>query len=142
MRPGRIRRLAAGAVLVGALVPAGAGAATACDGGHTDGVRAASHTVRHDLRAHGVLAVASSYLGVPAATIKTDLMNGQSLADVANATSGKSANGLVAAYTAALKTKLDKWVAAGKLTSAKEADILTASQPWLTKLVNAHFTHH
>ncbi len=142
MRPGRIRRLAAGAVLVGALVPAGAGAATACNGGHTNGVRAASHTVRHDLRAHGVLAVASSYLGVPAATIKADLKNGQSLADVANATAGKSSTGLVAAYTAALKAKLDKWVANGKLTSAKEAEILTAAQPWLTKLVSAHFTHH
>ena len=145
MRLGRMRRLAAGAVVVGALIPAGAGAASACDSGHHGGVAGASYTVRawshHDMRGkHDVLAVAESYLGLPKATIVADLKNGQSLADVANATAGKSATGLVDAYTAALRARLDTWVAAGKIDTTKENDILAAAAPWITRLVNAHFT--
>lgn len=144
MRLGRMRRLAAGAVVVGALIPAGAGAASACDGNH-GGVAGASYTVRawehHDLHGgHGVLAVAESYLGLSKDTILTDLKNGQSLADVANATAGKSESGLVDAYTAALKTKLDAWVAAGKIDTTKENEILADATPWITKLVESHFT--
>jgi hypothetical protein len=136
-----MRRLAAGAVIVGALIPAGAGAASACDGGHHSGVAGVSYTVHawkhHD---HGLFAVAESYLGLSKSTIVTDLKNGQSLADIANATAGRSASGLVDAYTAALKTKLDRWVAAGKIDTTKENEILAAAAPWITKLVNAHFT--
>jgi len=142
MRLGRMRRLAAGAVIVGALIPAGAGAASACDGGHHhSGVAGVSYTVHawqhHD---HGLFAVAESYLGLSKSTIVTDLKNGQSLAEIANATAGRSATGLVDAYTAALKTKLDRWVAAGKIDTTKENEILAAAAPWITKLVDAHFT--
>jgi hypothetical protein len=138
-----MRRLAVGTLVAGALIPAGATAANACDG-HHGGVAGASYTVRawhHDMHGgHGVLAVAESYLGLPKETIFSDLKSGQSLADIANATSGKSAAGLVDAYSAALKTKLDKWVAAGKIDTAKESEILADATPWITKLVNAHFT--
>jgi hypothetical protein len=137
-----MRRLAVGTLAAGALIPAGATAANARDGGHHH--HGASYTVRawhHDLRGgHGVLAVAESYLGLPKETILFDLKNGQSLADVANATPGRSATGLVDAYTAALKAKLDTWVAAGKIDTAKESKILADAGPWITKLVNAHFT--
>jgi hypothetical protein len=139
-----MRRLAAGAVVVGALIPAGAGAASACDGGHHGGVAGASYTRswehHHMHGTHGVLAVAVSYLGLSKATIVTDLKNGQSLADIANATSGKSESGLVDAYSAALKAKLDAWVAAGKIDTAKENEILSDAVPWITKLVETHFT--
>ncbi len=143
MRLGRMRRLAAGAVIVGALIPAGAGAASACGGGHHErsgvaGVAYTVHAFKH--RDHGLFAVAESYLGLSKSTIATDLKNGQSLGEIANATAGKSATGLVDAYTAALKTKLDRWVADGKIDTAKENAILAAAAPWITKLVNAHFT--
>jgi hypothetical protein len=89
-----------------------------------------------------VLKVAVSYLGVSKDTIKADLKNGQSLADIANATSGKSADGLVAAYATALKTKLDAWVAKGKISSTQESDFLAKAQPKIVAFVNAHWTHH
>lgn len=145
MRLGRMRRLAAATVIVGALVPAGAGAATACDGGHLDrttaGVYAAKHTLfgRHH---RGVLTVASNYLGLSRATIVGKLESGESLAQIANATPNKSDGGLVDAYTAAIKAHLDRWVAAGKITSARESAILTRVQPWIVRLVNARWTHH
>jgi hypothetical protein len=139
-----MRRLAAGAVIVGALIPAGAGAATACDGGHHDGVAAATYTMRHTFGAHhrGMLAVASRYLGLSRTAIVAQLKAGKSLADIANATTGKSADGLVDAYMDALKARLDHWVSEGKLSAAKEAAILARVQPWLVKLVDAHWTHH
>ena len=148
MRLGHMRRLAAGAVIVGALVPAGAGAASACDGGHYNGVAGASYTLRHDFKHHryghrfGVLNVAVSYLGLSKDTIRADVKNGQSLADIANATSGKSADGLVAAYAAALKTRLDAWAAKGKISSTQESDILAQAQPKIVAFVNAHWTQH
>jgi hypothetical protein len=141
-----MRRLAAGAVIVGALVPAGAGAASACDGSHHSdhGVAGVSYTLKQDRHGHryGVLNVAVSYLGLSKDTIKADLKSGQSLADIANATSGKSADGLVAAYAAALKTKLDAWVAKGKISSTQESDILAKAQPKIVAFVNAHWAHH
>lgn len=149
MRLTRMRRLAAGAVVAGALIPAGAGAASACDGGHHGGVAGASYASykaahawkHHD---HGLLTVAESYLGLSKDTIVSDLKHGRSLADIANATSGKSENGLVDAYSAALKAKLDTLVAAGKIDTAKEGEILADATPWITKLVELHFTgwHH
>lgn len=140
MRPTTMRRLAAGAVIVGALVPAGAGAATACDGTHND-VRGISYTVRQDVRAHRLLSVASTYLGLSRDAIRAQLVAGKSLADIANATPGKSAAGLVGAYSAAIKIRLDHAVAEGWLTSAKEQVILTRIQPWLVRLVNFHWPH-
>lgn len=139
----RMRRLAACTVVVGALVPAAAGAASACDGGHHDsGVKAASFEMKHQSSKHGALSVASSYLGLSTDTIKADLKNGQSLGQIADATAGHSASGLVAAYVSALQAKLDTWVAAGKLTSAQEADILAKATPWFQKLVDTTWTSH
>ena len=55
---------------------------------------------------------------------------------------GKSASGLVDAISAALKTKLDAWVSAGKLSSTREASILAAATPKIEKLVNLTWTQH
>src|SRR5689334_13213230 len=128
MELGRMRRLAACTLAVGTLVPAAAGAASACDGGHNgSGVQAASFTADHHMGfgwKHQVLSVASSYLGLSTDTIVADLKAGQSLGQIADATAGHSSAGLVSAYVSALQTKLDAWVAAGKLTTAQEATIL------------------
>ena len=149
MELGRMRRLAACTLVVGALAPAAAGAASASDGGHNgnNDVKAASFTMeRHGGFGwgwkHHVLSVASSYLGLSTDTIVADLKSGQSLGQIADATAGHSSAGLVSAYVSALQTKLDAWVAAGKLTTAQEADILQKAQPWFQKLVDATWTSH
>ena len=46
-----------------------------------------------------VMTAASTYLGVSTADLKTQLQSGKSLADVANATPGKSRDGLVSALS-------------------------------------------
>src|ERR1700744_4187005 len=97
----------------------GAGAAAACHGHGQDGQgndsaqAAAFMSFRHGGDDHGFAfgmshrsgAVASAVvlsLNLPASTIKTDLMNGQSLAQIATA-EGKDPNGLVSAIVNAIK---------------------------------------
>ena len=118
-------------VMVLAFLPA-AGNAYACDGGHSSGT---AYAAEHHSRA-GVLSVAESYLGLSRDQLKTQLRDGKSLADIANATAGKSATGLVDAITAALTTKLDAAVSDGKISSTQEASILAAATPKIAALVN------
>jgi hypothetical protein len=62
------------------------------------------------VRAHAIgprdLVAASGYLGVPAAQLAGDLQAGKTLAEVANATPGKSAAGLVEALVAEKRNRL------------------------------------
>jgi hypothetical protein len=125
------KRFAVLFVMVLAILPA-AGSAYACDGGHSSGTAFAAE--QHS-RA-GAFGVAESYLGLTRGQLKAQLHAGKSLADVANATPGKSASGLVAAITAALTTKLDTKVADGKISSTQEASILAAAAPKIQDLVN------
>jgi len=145
MSLGIARRAAMGCALVAGLVPLGASAAQACHGGHhhaSSGVAGVSYTMRHATARHGVLAVASSYLGLSAGTIESQLAQGKSLGQIADATAGHSAAGLVDAYVAALKAKLDRFVAAGKLSSTQESEILGKATPWIQKLVATSWAHH
>lgn len=71
------------------------------------------------------LAAAATYLGIPQSTLLTSLRAGKTLAQVADATSGKSATGLIAALLAAERTQLAAGVKAGLLTQA-EADRVSA----------------
>ena len=118
-------------VMVLAFLPA-AGNAYACDGGHSSST---AYAAEHHSRA-GVFYVAKSYLGLSREQLKTQLRDGKSLADIANATAGKSASGLVDAITAALTTKLDAAVTDGKVSSTQEASILAAAVPRIDKRVN------
>ena len=54
----------------------------------------------------GALAGAAAYLGVSATHLRSELKTGKSLAEIANATSGKSEAGLVAALEASEKAQL------------------------------------
>jgi hypothetical protein len=56
----------------------------------------------------GPLATAATYLGLPATQLRSELQAGKSLAQIANATSGKSSAGLVNVLLAAGKDKLTK----------------------------------
>jgi hypothetical protein len=123
-------------VMVLAFLPA-AGNAYACGGGHSS----TAYAAEHHSPARGVLYVAKNYLGLSFAQLKTDLRDGKSLADIANATPGKSASGLVDAMTTALKSKLDAWAAKGKLSSTREASILANATTKIDKLVNMTWSH-
>jgi hypothetical protein len=65
-----------------------------------------SSNARHARKKSSTLATAADYLGVTQAQLRSDLHAGKSLAQVADATSGKSAQGLIQALEAADKHKL------------------------------------
>jgi len=81
----------------------------------------------------------TSYLGISTSTLRSDLGAGESLAQIASSVSGKSVAGLEAALTAAAKTRLDKAVQSGLMTSTQEAKWLSALSTRLSKLVNSSF---
>ena len=73
-------------------------------GGTTAVVMAAQPASHHHTR--GALAAAAAYLGSSPAQLRSELRSGKSLAQIADATSGKSEAGLIAALEAAGKQKL------------------------------------
>ncbi len=81
-------------------------------------------------------AAVASYLGLTEAELRTDLQNGQTLAQIATA-QGKTVDGLEAAMIADAKTHLDAAVAAGKLTSAQEQSMLADLQSNVDSIVNS-----
>jgi hypothetical protein len=98
----------------------------------------------HGLRGRGLLgldAIATNYLGISSATLRSDLAAGQSLATIANAsTTGGSAAGLSAAITAAETTRLNAAVSSGKLTSAQEQQRLTNLSSRISALLSRTWT--
>jgi lambda repressor-like predicted transcriptional regulator len=84
---------------------------------------------------HGLLRAAATYLGLERAALAAELRAGTSLAQVATA-NGKSVDGLQAALLAALKTKLDAAVAAGKLDPARAARMLERAPAKIERLVH------
>jgi hypothetical protein len=68
---------------------------------------AATHAHHHHHhRKGGTLATAARYLGSSPAQLQSELQSGNSLAEIANATSGKSEAGLIAALEAADRQRL------------------------------------
>ncbi len=80
----------------------------------------------------------TTYLGITPGTLRSDLASGKTIAQITS-TASKSLSGLESAVSAAIKTKLDKAVSAGKITSAEEAKVLSAVSSRLSKLVNMSF---
>ncbi len=83
------------------------------------------------------IAAAATYLGVTAADLRTKLTAGQTLAAVANGTSGKSRDGLIQALIADATAKIDQAQAAGTITAdraTQEKADLTAE---MTRLVDS-----
>jgi hypothetical protein len=132
----------------------GAGTAAACDhdGSQKTRVLAAQfamhHKQHHGWKHHGwkhhrgsLLALPAAYLGISTDALKDQLRSGKTLAQIADATPGKSAHDLVGYLVAQAKTKLDAKVAAGKLTQAQESDLLAKVTSWVTAVVNGSFHH-
>jgi hypothetical protein len=72
-------------------------------------------------RSGGTKAVAAHYLGVPSAQLRADLHAGKTLAQVADATPGKSTAGLIAALVSAKRAKVAAAAAAGRIPASREA---------------------
>lgn len=79
---------------------------------------------RHNRLRVRALSAAAGYLGIGTAQLRHDLQSGTSLAQLANATSGKSASGLLEALLATAKSALASQVTAGKLTQAQANQII------------------
>ena len=71
-------------------------------------------------------AAAAQYLGISEPTLHSELAAGKSLSQIASSTSGKSVAGLKAAILAAAKSRLDKEVSSGLITSQQEQQHLAA----------------
>jgi hypothetical protein len=82
---------------------------------------------------HG-LGAAASYLGLTQAQLDSRLEQGKTLAEIAKA-QGKSVDGLKAALLADVKAKLDAAVKDGRLTKAKEQQVLQDLQARIDDLV-------
>jgi hypothetical protein len=84
----------------------------------------------------GQLDAAATYLGLTAAQLQTALQSGKTLAQIADATKGKSAAGLIAALVASEQKELAAAVSAGKLTQAQADAMSTQLKQRVTDLVN------
>jgi uncharacterized coiled-coil protein SlyX len=121
------RKIAAVAAAVLAVFGAGGAVAASKHGGPGGKALGARHG--------GELDAAASFLGLTAAELKSQLVAGKTLAQVAT-DRNKSVADLVAALKAAEVKKLDAAVAAGRLTAAQEATIVAGLTQRLTDLVN------
>ena len=85
--------------------------------------------------AHGTIAAAAQYLGITDAQLLRDLGLGHSLAQVAKAR-GKSIAGLEQAMVAAIRSRLDRALAAGVISKAGEQRVLSRLPARIARRVN------
>jgi hypothetical protein len=83
-----------------------------------------------------VLDAAATYLGLTEDQLRTQLMAGKSLADVAKA-QGKTVDGLKQAMTTAFQSRLDAAVKSGALTSAQRDQLLADFKSSLDDFVDS-----
>jgi hypothetical protein len=119
----------------------GVGALGSLGLGAKGGPKAASARTRADFAARNYLGLpAAAYLGLSAAQLQSELQSGETLAQVAKETSGKSEAGLIEALVAARRERLAAAVTAGLLSqshaSAREATLTKR----ITVLVNRRFS--
>jgi len=90
----------------------------------------------HGLGPGDDLAAAASYLGISSSDLMTQLQAGKTLAQIANATSGKSAAGLIDALVTHERAELAQAVKGGRITQAQADQITGTLKDRLTNLVN------
>ena len=147
----RRTRFSIAVVLVVALAGAGVGAAIGATTHHSTKKSPSGHF--YGMHAHpgthfglrggpghgGQLAAAAAYLGVSTESLESSLQSGKTLAQIADATSGKSAAGLISALVTAAQAKLAAAVTAGTLTQAQSDKISTNLTARVTAFVNGTF---
>jgi hypothetical protein len=148
----RVRILATTGLLFGALTASTVSAAFAApdpnvnppavvtnvgaSGGQTspNGKAARSHFWAFDV-VQGMGAKLASLFGISTQTLRQQLSAGQTLAQIA-AANGKTAADVESTLLAALKSKLDAAVAAGRISSERETTILAQAPNHIAKLTN------
>jgi hypothetical protein len=91
-----------------------------------------------DTRPSGDLAIAANYIGIPGAQLRSDLLAGSTLAEIANSTAGRSAAGLMDALFAAKAEYLSKAVSTGRLSKSKQASKLAKLPERLATEIHRH----
>jgi hypothetical protein len=91
---------------------------------------------------HGARAAVRNYLGLTPAQLRGQLRAGRTLAQIAGATPGKSAAGLVAAIVAARQARLSAATAAGRLSKAEADARAAALTKRVTRMVNRPLRGH
>src|SRR4029077_9526669 len=119
------QKVAAGAAVTVLLVGGAVAAVTATGQGNGQTGKAAHAGARRA----GDLSTAARYLGISMARLEAELQSGKTLAQVANSTGGKSAEGLVETLVAAKKAKLADLEA--NLTRRVTAEVNRAGGPGL-----------
>jgi hypothetical protein len=109
--------------IIATALAVGGGGALASGHGNTGSKSSSAPAAAHNDSHLGPLSVAATYLDLTTDVLRTQLVSGKSLADVANAQK-KSVSGLEAALLANLKSDLDADVTAGRITSDRETQIL------------------
>ena len=85
------------------------------------------------------LAAAATYLGTTEADLRTKLQGGQTLAQIAAATAGKSRDGLIAALVTDENAKIDAAQTAGRITADQAAQQKANTQTRVTAIVDGTF---
>ena len=83
------------------------------------------------------LAAAATYLGTTEADLQTKVRAGQTLAQIANATAGKSRDGLVNALVADATAKIDAAQTAGRITADQATQLKANLSTRLAQLVDS-----
>ena len=84
----------------------------------------------------GSLSAAATYLGLSTSQLFTQIQNGKTLAQIANATSGKSASGLVDTMVSAEKTQIEQLVSDGRIARAQADQLESDLKTRVTAMVN------
>ena len=84
------------------------------------------------------LAAAATYLGTTTADLDAKIRAGQTLAQIANATSGKNRDGLVAAIVADSTAKIDAAQKAGTITADQATQLKTNLSTRIAQLVDSN----
>jgi hypothetical protein len=130
------RRMAVSAVVVLALVGTGGAIAASGQSSHSTTGRTCGPGAPGRGPGAGFLDAAASYLGLTKAQLRTAHENGTTLAQLATQ-QGKSVDGLKQAIYDAAKADLDQAVAAGRITEAREASMLSGLRSHLDEIVNS-----
>ena len=87
----------------------------------------------------GGLSAVATYLGLSTTDLFSKLQSGQTLAEIAKSTDGKSVSGLIAAMTTAQKNELAAAVKSGRITQAQADQLSTNLTVRITAIVNGQF---
>ena len=142
----KIKKIAAGVALVGALTVGTAGAAFAADTSTSNSTApSAQASTGHPLiRAHfrrGAMKVVADTLGVSRADLRAAVAGGQTISEYTSSL-GKDPQTVVDALTNAGSAKVDQLVAAGRLQQDRADNIKSKLPTRIATLVNHHFGQH